>query len=129
MSPRFTTLTLTQLTGSLDGGGKYGYTTSTLKIQAFHGLHKAHNTAMDSIELANRHPGTTTPTSDASEPRPGERAATADDALNDNPERIEQQLAPVDVGIAAWRFLWAAFMFEACLWGKCGRAVRRAASN
>lgn len=31
--------------------------------------------------------------------------------------RIGQQLPPVDGGFAAWRLLFAAFMFEACLWG------------
>ncbi|KAJ8611509.1 hypothetical protein MRB53_037916 [Persea americana] len=34
-----------------------------------------------------------------------------------NDERIEQGLAPTDGGLAAWRLLAAAFMFEALLWG------------
>lgn len=29
----------------------------------------------------------------------------------------EYQLAPVDGGIAAWKLLWAAFAYEALLWG------------
>lgn len=33
----------------------------------------------------------------------------------------EQQLAPVDGGIAAWRLLGAAFVFETLLWGKAIR--------
>ncbi|KAJ6780997.1 hypothetical protein PWT90_09038 [Aphanocladium album] len=49
------------------------------------------------------------------------RVADADagnDILHDDAEsRFEQQLAPVDGGMAAWRLLFAAFMFEACLWG------------
>lgn len=38
--------------------------------------------------------------------------------LDDTASRVEQHLAPVDGGFAAWRLLWAAFMFEGCLWGK-----------
>ncbi|KAM3443313.1 hypothetical protein MY4824_000616 [Beauveria thailandica] len=38
--------------------------------------------------------------------------------LDDTASRVEQRLAPVDGGFAAWRLLWAAFMFEGCLWGK-----------
>ena len=30
---------------------------------------------------------------------------------------LYQQLKPVDGGIAAWKVLFAAFMFEAILWG------------
>ncbi|KAM3443369.1 hypothetical protein MY4824_000672 [Beauveria thailandica] len=37
--------------------------------------------------------------------------------LDDTASRVEQRLAPVDGGFAAWRLLWAAFMFEGCLWG------------
>lgn len=32
----------------------------------------------------------------------------------------DQQLAPADSGAAAWRVLFAAFVFEALLWGKLG---------
>lgn len=32
--------------------------------------------------------------------------------------RMQQGLAPVDGGFAAWRLLCAAFMFEALLWGE-----------
>lgn len=35
-----------------------------------------------------------------------------------NAGRVEQELAPVDGGSAAWRLLCAAFVFEALLWGK-----------
>lgn len=31
---------------------------------------------------------------------------------------MEQELAPVDGGPAAWRLLFAAFMFETLLWGE-----------
>lgn len=31
---------------------------------------------------------------------------------------VGQQLKPADGGLAAWRMLWAAFVFEALLWGK-----------
>lgn len=31
--------------------------------------------------------------------------------------RVEQTLAPIDGGSAAWRLLCAAFVFEALLWG------------
>ncbi|KAM3511351.1 hypothetical protein MY11210_005024 [Beauveria gryllotalpidicola] len=42
----------------------------------------------------------------------------ADMLLDDTGSRVEQRLARVDGGFAAWRLLWAAFMFEGCLWGK-----------
>lgn len=32
--------------------------------------------------------------------------------------RIEHQLEPTDRGLAAWRLLCIAFIFEALLWGK-----------
>ncbi|KAF7946370.1 hypothetical protein EAE96_009368 [Botrytis aclada] len=35
----------------------------------------------------------------------------------EDPERVYQQLKPVDGGSAAWRLLIAAFVFEAILWG------------
>ncbi|KAF5869717.1 putative mfs monocarboxylate transporter protein [Botrytis fragariae] len=35
----------------------------------------------------------------------------------EDPERVYQQLKPVDGGPAAWRLLIAAFVFEAILWG------------
>lgn len=35
-----------------------------------------------------------------------------------NGGRVEQELAPVDGGPAAWKLLCAAFVFEALLWGK-----------
>ncbi|KAM3464299.1 hypothetical protein NHJ6243_002606 [Beauveria neobassiana] len=45
-------------------------------------------------------------------------AESGDDMLlDDTGSRVEQRLAPVDGGFAAWRLLWAAFMFEGCLWG------------
>ena len=31
---------------------------------------------------------------------------------------VQQQLEPVDSGVAAWRLLGAAFVFEALFWGK-----------
>lgn len=35
----------------------------------------------------------------------------------------EQELAPTDGGLAAWRLLCAAFMFEALLWGTLFRKL------
>jgi hypothetical protein len=46
--------------------------------------------------------------------------------LSSGPEdgRVAQhQLAPVDGGIAAWRLLGAAFVFETLFWGKHGRSL------
>ena len=36
----------------------------------------------------------------------------------DNIQGVDQQLKPADGGITAWKVLFAAFMFEALLWGK-----------
>ncbi|KAH8892807.1 MFS general substrate transporter [Thozetella sp. PMI_491] len=49
----------------------------------------------------------------SSPPAAPPEAATSNDAA----EAIQQQLAPTDGGIAAWRLLCAAFVFEAFLWG------------
>lgn len=35
-----------------------------------------------------------------------------------NREEMEQELAPVDGGFAAWRLLFAAYIFETLLWGQ-----------
>lgn len=46
---------------------------------------------------------------------------TSDPASDLNPEDprgLDQQLEPADGGAAAWKVLFAAFMFEALLWGK-----------
>jgi len=44
-----------------------------------------------------------------------------EDPVNDNESReqdiTDNRLKPVDGGLAAWRVLLAAFMFEAILWG------------
>lgn len=40
-----------------------------------------------------------------------------DDELTDR-GGTEQELAPVDGGLAAWKMLFAAFMFETLLWGE-----------
>lgn len=74
---------------------------------------------MDSVELGERRKAADPPTVAATTTaRAGAEAETRDDILLDDAgDRIEQHLPPVDGGIAAWRLLWAAFMFEACLWG------------
>ena len=45
-----------------------------------------------------------------------------EDSVHDTGNRelniTENQLKPVDGGLAAWRVLLAAFMFEAILWGE-----------
>lgn len=46
---------------------------------------------------------------------------TSDPASDLNPEDprgLDQQLEPADGGAPAWKVLFAAFMFEALLWGK-----------
>ncbi|KAI4274557.1 MAG: hypothetical protein LQ337_003854 [Flavoplaca oasis] len=42
------------------------------------------------------------------------------DSIGDliNYEGVAQQLKPADGGIAAWKVLFAAFMFEAMMWGE-----------
>lgn len=75
---------------------------------------------MASVELAERRRDAETTTNMAAVTSMAEaETETRDDVLLDDNtgDRVEQHLAPVDGGIAAWRLLWAAFMFEACLWG------------
>ena len=40
-----------------------------------------------------------------------------ENGLLDETRGIDQQLKPVDRGAAAWKVLFAAFMFEAVFWG------------
>ena len=43
---------------------------------------------------------------------------TAINNSNEPDDALVQQLEPADGGLAAWRLLVAAFVFEALLWGK-----------
>lgn len=43
---------------------------------------------------------------------------TYGNGLLDENQGIDQQLQPADRGAAAWKVLFAAFMFEALFWGK-----------
>lgn len=45
-------------------------------------------------------------------------ADAAYDSRNREQEMTDNRLKPVDGGLAAWRVLLAAFMFEAILWGE-----------
>ncbi|OAA64858.1 Major facilitator superfamily transporter [Cordyceps fumosorosea ARSEF 2679] len=66
---------------------------------------------MDDVQLTERHRPAAT--GGSAEPVAGHEIL-----LDDTGSQIEQpQLAPVDGGVAAWRVLLAAFMFEGCLWG------------
>ncbi|KAF1739260.1 Monocarboxylate transporter 12 [Beauveria bassiana] len=69
---------------------------------------------MGCVELAERqrHAEATAVAAARADPESGD-----DMLLDDTGSRVEQRLAPVDGGFAAWRLLWAAFMFEGCLWG------------
>ncbi|OAA49177.1 Major facilitator superfamily transporter [Beauveria brongniartii RCEF 3172] len=69
---------------------------------------------MGCVELAERqrHAEATAMAAARADPESGD-----DMLLDDTASRVEQHLAPVDGGFAAWRLLWAAFMFEGCLWG------------
>ncbi|ATY62222.1 Major facilitator superfamily transporter [Cordyceps militaris] len=68
---------------------------------------------MHSVELTDRQRHAEGATAGAAaDPESGDEMP-----LDDAGSRIEQHLAPVDGGIAAWRVLLAAFMFEGCLWG------------
>ncbi|OAR01883.1 hypothetical protein LLEC1_05529, partial [Akanthomyces lecanii] len=71
---------------------------------------------MGSVELAEHRRAADTPAAAATS-AVAEAEIRDDILLDDAGDRVEQHLPPVDGGIAAWRLLWAAFMFEACLWG------------
>lgn len=49
-----------------------------------------------------------------------DRASSPQDIEEEPTDRggTEQELAPVDGGLAAWKMLFAAFMFETFLWGE-----------
>ena len=53
------------------------------------------------------------------QPRPTQQSGGREDAPHPTP--IEYSLAPTDRGLAAWRLLCTAFVFEALLWGKTFR--------
>ncbi|KAM0666879.1 hypothetical protein ACQRIU_004734 [Beauveria bassiana] len=69
---------------------------------------------MGCVELAERqrHAEATAVAAARADPESGD-----DMLLDDTGSRVEQRLAPVDGGFAAWRLLWAVFMFEGCRWG------------
>lgn len=54
--------------------------------------------------------------------------SATEDGLEDA-AHIEQGLAPVDGGLAAWKLLCAAFMFEALLWGELSSHYTRLSMN
>lgn len=45
-------------------------------------------------------------------------ARQAEEEVLDINTSVEQSLTPVDGGLAAWRLLFAAFVFETLLWGE-----------
>ena len=52
-------------------------------------------------------------------PIPSSASAAEDDSVNSEGNRGgDQQPEPADQGVAAWKVLCAAFMFEAVLWGE-----------
>ncbi|KAI4275516.1 MAG: hypothetical protein LQ337_003159 [Flavoplaca oasis] len=53
----------------------------------------------------------------AAPPSPVTSQALSFESLDQDVEKLERQLPPVDGGIAAWKFLFAAFMIEALLFG------------
>ncbi|KAH7383518.1 major facilitator superfamily domain-containing protein [Cadophora sp. MPI-SDFR-AT-0126] len=63
---------------------------------------------MTSLELQDRNP---TPLSESVQEQPYDRENTHDIAI------VEQDLPPADGGVAAWRLIAVAFVFEALLWG------------
>lgn len=68
------------------------------------------------LTFAPAQPATTTQALESSE-RASSRLQDVERELT-HTRPVEQQLAPVDGGFAAWRLLCAAFVFEALLWGK-----------
>ena len=51
-------------------------------------------------------------------PRTEHFPSTDENSLLDEARGVNQQLKPADRGAAAWKVLFAAFVFEALLWGK-----------
>lgn len=62
-------------------------------------------------QLATLRPGSTSSAKSIS-------ARQAEEEVLDINTSVEQSLAPVDGGLAAWRLLFAAFVFETLLWGE-----------
>lgn len=72
-------------------------------------------TELISIELGSRHETIHGTTQLIAQPRSQPSVPELDNL--DSTEPNYQQLLPVDGGIAAWRLLCTAFVFEALLWG------------
>jgi hypothetical protein len=47
----------------------------------------------------------------------------SDSEPGDSQERQQQELVPIDGGLAAWRLLAAAFVFETLLWGTSSHSL------
>ncbi|KAF7918149.1 uncharacterized protein EAE97_011920 [Botrytis byssoidea] len=93
-----------------------------VELQLFDNPHQNHKTSypptnsnVEDLESANA------TDIDADAGRVGEGISSTSDTevelQAEDPERVYQQLKPVDGGPAAWRLLIAAFVFEAILWG------------
>ncbi|KAL8728858.1 MAG: hypothetical protein Q9166_005098 [cf. Caloplaca sp. 2 TL-2023] len=54
----------------------------------------------------------------AAPPSPVSPGATSLKSLDQDVEKLDEKLPPVDGGVAAWRFLFAAFMIEAFIFGR-----------
>ena len=52
------------------------------------------------------------------DPTPSSASAAGGGSVISEGHRGDQQLEPADRGLAAWKVLCAAFMFEAVLWGE-----------
>lgn len=94
----------------------------SVELQLFDNPHQNHKTSypltnsnVETLESAN------VAGVDADAGRVGEGIRNTSDTeaelQAEDPERVYQQLKPVDGGPAAWRLLIAAFVFEAILWG------------
>ncbi|KAF7882569.1 uncharacterized protein EAF02_005932 [Botrytis sinoallii] len=93
-----------------------------VELQSFDNPHQNHKTSypltnsnVENLESAN----VTDIIADAGRVGEGIRSTSDTEAVlqAEDPERVYQQLKPVDGGPAAWRLLIAAFVFEAILWG------------
>ena len=59
----------------------------------------------------------------AASPSPLWSGATTLESLAQDVEKFDEQLPPVDGGIAAWRFLFAAFVVEAFIFGRMNHYI------
>ena len=93
-----------------------------VELQLFDNLHQNHTTSYTLKNSNVETPTSATVTDLEADARIvgegiGSTSDTEAELQAEDPERVYQQLKPVDGGPAAWKLLIAAFVFEAILWG------------